>query len=477
MTIAAPFHRDTIAARVLPTLRRLFSVDVRSLAAFRIGLGFLIALDIVARFPVIGALYTDQGLLPRGLMEGFLKGTPLDLYRFEGSYAWAVGWIGLTFVCSVLFTVGFQTRAVTVVLWLLMSALFRRNPLATDGGDSMVRCFLFWSAFLPLGACWSIDARRRAPMQSPVCSAASAALLLQPALVYFVAGMVKDSAPWRDGRAVRLALHETLWVRPLGVWLSQQVPLIDLLATATRVIEIGAPTLLFLPVLTLRARALAIALLSVFQIGLATSLRLNFFPFYSSVAWLAFVPGACWDRLFAYQARSLLPFHPGTPPGPWQRDLPRAANIVVFGALVFGTVAGFPATEGSLLTRASTTLGLAQRWYMYRYIDDDYVRVHSVATLADGASIDLRTDQGHLLDSPLDDWARSYRADIVIEAMAGADQSLLRAFARFVCNRWNADPGRRSELEALTFTTRVVWQYRPRELNETVQREPCDSRR
>jgi hypothetical protein len=451
---------------------------VRSLAAFRIGLGVLIALDLVARFPLIDALYTDQGLLPSELMKGLLNRSPLDLYRLHGSYAWAGGCIGATFVCSLLFTIGFRTRPVTVVLWLLMSMLFRRNPLATDAGDSMVRCLLFWAMFLPLGGCWSVDARRHGPAPSLVCSAASAALLLQPALLYLVAGIVKDTSPWRDGHAVLLALHGTVWVRPLGVWLSQQLGLVGLLTFATRVVEIGAPLLLFLPVFTLRARAVAIASLVALQVGLATSLRLNFFPFYSSVAWLAFVPSAWWDRFSAGRAPMPDLSLPGAQALPWKRSLLRARDAIVLCALGLGTVVGLArSADPGLVSRAAMALGFAQRWYMYRYIADDYVRIHSVATLANGSSVDLRTDQGHLLDSPLGDWARSYRADIILEAMADGDPSLWQAIARFVCRQWNAETSRGSELTAVTFTTRVVWQYRPREIHESVQREPCNSRR
>jgi hypothetical protein len=460
------------------TLKRLFSIDVRSLAAFRIGLGVLIALDLLARFPLIEALYTDRGLAPRSLMTfGPLSRTPLDLYRFDGSYAWAAGWIGLTFLCSVLLAIGFRTRWVTVALWVLMSALFRRNQIATDGGDSIVRSFLLWSMFLPLGACWSVDARHRETTPSIACSPATAALLLQPALLYFIAGMVKDTPAWRDGHAVLLALHDTEWVRPLGVWLSEHERLVRVMTFGTRVVEIGAPLLLFLPILTQRARAVAISLLVALQVGLATSLRLNFFPFYSSVGWLAFVPTCWWNRFSAGGELSNCPA-PSDRAHPWETLLLRIADAVVICALCIGTVVGFVRTDKpSLVARTAIALGFAQRWNMYRNVGDDCVRIHVVGALANGATVDLRTYQGHQIDSPLEDWARSYRADLLLEAMRGGDCKLLRAFARFVCGRWNGGAARESELTALTFTTRVIWQYVPREVPEVVRREPCDQRR
>ena len=62
-------------------------------------------------------------------------------------------------------------------------------------------------------------------------------------------------------------------------------------------------------------------------------------------------------------------------------------------------------------------LGLAQKWHMYRELPDEYVRIRARATQANGALLDLRTDQGHLRDSPLGDWARSYRGGLILEAV------------------------------------------------------------
>lgn len=461
--------------RVASTLRGLFGIDVRSLAAFRIGLGALVLLDLVARLPLIEVLYTDQGLLPRDVVTlGPLSQTPFDLYRFAGSFGWAATGIALTFACWALFTIGFRTRWVTAALWVLMSALFRRNQYATDSGDSLVRCFLFWSMFLPLGACWSVDARGRDPTPKVVCTPATAALLLQPALLYFVAGIVKDTPPWRDGSAVLLALAETEWVEPFGIWLSRYSGLLHVMTYATRIVEIVAPLLLFLPIFTLRARIVAIACLTAFQVALASALRLNFFPLYSSVGWLAFVPGFVWARLVARAAPRTVPL-PGDVRSPGCNGLlVRARDIVVVAALGVGTFAGLVETEPGLVARTALGLGFGQRWHMYRSVSDDYRRIRTVGTLENGATIDLGTDRGHLLDSPLEEWARSYRVGVVFESMQDADPKLTRPFSRLVCNRWNADDSHPSKLTALTFTSRVVWQRVPRPMAEPVSRHTCE---
>jgi uncharacterized membrane protein YphA (DoxX/SURF4 family) len=481
MTAPTRSYDEAVPARRWSTPRRLFSVDVRSLAAFRIAFGVLVACDLLARFPLIEALYTDQGFVPRHFVPlGVLGYTPFDLYRFHGSYAWAAAWVGVTFVCSVLFAAGFRTRLSSVALWVLMLALARRNQVAVDGGDAVALSLLFWSMFLPLGACWSIDARRREPSSNIVCSPATAALLLQPALLYFVAGWAKDSPAWKDGHAVILALNETEWVRPLGVWLRQQERVVRVLSFATRMIEIGAPLLLFLPVFTQRARAVAVFFLVALQVGLASALRLHFFPFYSSVAWLAFVPSSWWDRLsqkasFARAPSSARSLEASRGARRLDNQLRGIASATVLAALFVGAGSGLLARdEQNPFSRISRAFGFAQEWNMYRNIPDDYVRLHTSGVLADGTAVDLGTDRGDLTDSPLDDWVRTYRGGLILESMRSAGPERQQAFARYICKRWNSNAARGTELVALKLSNRVIWQYVPREVPEPVVRhEPC----
>src|SRR5947207_435465 len=46
--------------------QRAWSLDLRSLALFRVALAFMILVDLVARSTELRAFYTDFGILPRG---------------------------------------------------------------------------------------------------------------------------------------------------------------------------------------------------------------------------------------------------------------------------------------------------------------------------------------------------------------------------------------------------------------------------
>ena len=49
--------------------KRLFSIDLRSLAAFRMALGVLLLADLVMRAQDLSAHYTDWGVLPRDILS------------------------------------------------------------------------------------------------------------------------------------------------------------------------------------------------------------------------------------------------------------------------------------------------------------------------------------------------------------------------------------------------------------------------
>src|SRR5262245_29245496 len=172
-----------------------------------------------------------------------------------------------------------------------------------------LRAMLFWSMFLPLGHCWSIDARRRAaadpgtagPGRQAV-SVATIAYFLQIGFVYWFAVAHKsDPHWWSQGTAVYYALNVDQLVTPFGQWLLKYPDLLRILTHATMALEAFGPVLLFIPWRTAMFRSLAVALFAGFHIGMAMSMHLGMFSETSIVAWLPFLPGAFWDRLAGWK--------------------------------------------------------------------------------------------------------------------------------------------------------------------------------
>ena len=130
-------------------VREILSLDLRSLAILRIGLGVLLVLDWLDRVPDLRAHYSDDGILPRQVLDGIL---PFSVHLFHGS-TWFQGVLaGLAFLLAGLLIVGYRTPVVTLFNWLLLLSVHGRNIAVLQGGDALLRLLLFWGMFLPLGA-------------------------------------------------------------------------------------------------------------------------------------------------------------------------------------------------------------------------------------------------------------------------------------------------------------------------------------
>ena len=139
-------------------IRELCSVDIRSLALFRMGLALILLWDIATRFPDLAAHYSDWGVLPRDvLIAKFINVAHLSIYLINGSWAFTFVCFAAAALFAMALLIGYKTRLATVASWIFLISLHSRNPLILQGGDMFLRLLLFWAMFLPLGACWSID--------------------------------------------------------------------------------------------------------------------------------------------------------------------------------------------------------------------------------------------------------------------------------------------------------------------------------
>lgn len=281
---------------VIP-VREFFTLDVRSLALFRVALAAFLLLDWIDRLPYLSSHYSDDGILPRVLITGV---HPVSVHMLHGS-AWFQGvLLALAIVFGLLLLVGWRTPWVCLVSFFFLVSVHARNPAMIQGGDHLLRMITFWSIFLPLGACWSVDAARSSlrPASPGFLSPGSVAYVVQLCLVYWFAAAWKWLGPWRDeGTAVYLALHVDHFPTRLGLLVRESPGLCELLTHGTIWLETLGPVLLLLPFNVGLQRLLAIASFILFHAGLALTMELGHFPFVCMIAWLPLVPTGFWDRL------------------------------------------------------------------------------------------------------------------------------------------------------------------------------------
>ena len=297
------------SGRVQPLFQQIFGIDVRALAALRIALALLLLTDLAIRSTDLIDHYTDVGILPRParitvfeLREETSARFWWSIHMLNGT-AWFQG--GLFIVAAALalcLLLGYRTRLVTLLSWLMLVSLHSRLPSVLQGGDVLLRSLLCWSLFLPLGAVASVDHAfgPRRPERPPAAalSLASFALLLQVAIVYWCSAAAKsDPAWWRDSSAVYYALQFDLYVKPLGIRLREYPRCLEGLTFCTYWFEWIGPALAFLPWRTGFWRLLVVAGFWGFHLGLALTLHLGLFSYVAMTAWLVFLPAAIWDRL------------------------------------------------------------------------------------------------------------------------------------------------------------------------------------
>ncbi len=301
-------------------MARIFGIDLRTLALFRICLGALILADLVNRAGFLTVFYTDQGVLTRVAAIGFNHPARISFHLMSSSPLV----IGLLFVIAgilaVLLMLGYRTRLVTVLSWLFLVSLNNRNLIVQQAGDQLISVLAFWAMFLPLGARYSVDAALRPddqPCPPDACvSAATVAILLHVIYVYVIGALLKDSPIWMpEGLAVYYALHLDSMATPLAHWFRQFGAILQGLTYYVWTLELLAPLLVFSPVWHLPLRLVAMVLLITMHLGFFLFLEIGLFPFISITSLLLFTPGAVWDwlgqRVYPPSTRAIAIYYDG----------------------------------------------------------------------------------------------------------------------------------------------------------------------
>ena len=109
------------------TLKTLFGIDLRSLALFRICLGLIILADLATRASDLTIFYTDVGALPRAaLMGSRYSAFLLSIHLINGTVLAQALLFLLHGACAIGLLLGWRTRAMTVLTWLLTVSVRHR---------------------------------------------------------------------------------------------------------------------------------------------------------------------------------------------------------------------------------------------------------------------------------------------------------------------------------------------------------------
>src|SRR5829696_6414192 len=279
----------------------VFGADLRSLALFRIVLAVLVLADLANRTTDLTAHYTDAGVLPRtALVEQILSPWAFSLNLMNGELFFQALLFCIAALAALGLLVGYRTRLMTVVVWVLLLSIQWRNPLVTGADGPLLRLLLFWAIFLPLGAYWSVDRALKDASQrfsTRFLSLATVGLFMQIAFVYWFTAALKSGPEWRvDGTALYYALSLDQIASPFGHYLLNFPDLLTVMTFATFGLEALGPFLLFCPFFTGPVRTGAVMAFMSLHFGIWLSMPIGVFSLVAAFCMVCFLPSWFWDN-------------------------------------------------------------------------------------------------------------------------------------------------------------------------------------
>ncbi|WP_323676866.1 HTTM domain-containing protein [Halorubellus sp. PRR65] len=475
-------------ARVRNAVAARFSVDRRALAALRVVLAAAVLVDLALRLPDVRAFYTDAGVLPRDLLfELYPTLGRASLHALSGALWWQYVLFACLGVAAVAMAVGYRTRLATVITACLLISLQLRNPVVLNSGHSLLRRLLLWSALLPLGARWSVDARHRSAEASAtdgadrgsgrVRSLAAAGLLVQVLAVYVVNAAVKARGDaWAAGTAGRLVFGMDALTVLLGDVVAGFPTLLTAGTYAWVALLVASPLLVLA---TGRARAALVAAFAAGHVAMALTLRLGVFPLVSLGALLPFLPSFVWERVervvddrlapradaatdrlgLAAGSGARTPLLPST-----VRDLGAGSGRALAAALLAFVLVWNAAALGLLALPASVTDTVdpeERRWDMFapepRSTGGWWVTVGTTTT---GERVDLSPGTASTAMPPdVDATYPGHRWYFYLTTLRDSPPppaALGDRFPQYLCERWNRRHDSTLESANVTFVARTV---------------------
>ncbi|MSP26662.1 MAG: hypothetical protein EXR75_16255 [Myxococcales bacterium] len=275
-----------------------FASDRRVLGLTRILLGFFLIFDLFRRTPDWATMYSNDGVLP----------THVNLWRPQSNgwsvfnafatrpELWALWAFGLVvFFCLM---IGYKTKVMQILAAIYVASMNGRVLLIENGGYVVHNLLLLWTAFLPLGDRFSVDAMRasfRANRESsaaalndrscdtaawrlrPHTSFAALVILLQLAAIYGFNVMHKTGPAWHDGTAVHYVLWVDRMVTPLIGITREHLPpwLLIILTKSVMGMEAGLPLALLSPLARVWSRRAALLFMVLLHVGFGSTFVLG----------------------------------------------------------------------------------------------------------------------------------------------------------------------------------------------------------
>jgi hypothetical protein len=192
-------------------------IDARQYAALRILFGGLSVIYFLGLLPYLETQFSQTGWLGQIQQIAIQNGGSWSLFFIaSGVHAVTLAYaiISVGGIAALLLMLGWHSRLMACITWVVWVSLWNRNPLLLDGDDALLKLMCFYLMLSPCGNCWSVDAALQKLPQRVVIWPLRL-MQFQIALLYFVSGWVKFHSPeWLDGSIINYMLihpHYSRW--------------------------------------------------------------------------------------------------------------------------------------------------------------------------------------------------------------------------------------------------------------------------
>lgn len=279
----------------------LLPFDARAIALFRITLGF-VALSQwcdAVEHRWIRLIHGECAGIPGDECSNELQHYGFSIYH--GAEEWRpVSLLLAAHLASICcYILGWWSQLSAFFLWLFAYSIeCRFGHVYGAGGNDVMRHLVFWSNFLPLGACYSLDAAfaSSARASSPNISVVLA-LMLQISYLYYSSAYAKDeSLYWSNNLGVWKCLQISNFIKegPAGILVNYK-SFCKLLSYFSMKLEMYGFFLLWVPLE--RARTFIVAAFLSFHFGIGLTMTVGPFAIVMLSAWTLFLPSSACDVL------------------------------------------------------------------------------------------------------------------------------------------------------------------------------------
>ncbi|MEM8907493.1 MAG: hypothetical protein AAGD05_06575 [Bacteroidota bacterium] len=275
----------------------LSGLDIRSVALFRIIVGFNIIYNILQyRLFNVVPFYTDEGIVPFSVIEqGY--GAPFSLLHYLPSATLISLYFIICLLLAALYLLGIKSRIVGPILFILFASIINGNPVISHGVEFLIEVSLFWGFFLPLDACFSVWPKSQKVKPLIVKGLATYGILLQIALIYLTSFLTKTGDLWQSGQTIFSITDDRTHAVGFAELLSSYPGFCAFLTYTALYLELFLAILIFFPLFNRYCRLIAAIGIVLLHTGLALVLFVGPFHLITLAFAVVLLPSFVWEKV------------------------------------------------------------------------------------------------------------------------------------------------------------------------------------